>query len=293
MTLPIDVSLVRKLINSQFPQWSDLVIKPVEFSGWDNRTFHLGADMTVRLPSDASYALQVEKEQYWLPYLAPHLIWPIPRPLAQGKPSKDYPWPWSIYQWIEGDTASIERISDMNQFAADLGQFLLQLQNVKTKGGPLAGEHSFFRGGPLKTYDAETRAAITILHQQIDVKIISSIWTEALKEVWQSEPVWVHGDIAPGNLLVKGGRLGAVIDFGQLAIGDPACDLVIAWTFFKAESRETFRNTLQLDKATWARARGWALWKALIVWARLSGTNPLEIEKARKVIDELVADSYF
>lgn len=290
MTVHIDVSLVRQLIHLQFPQWSALSIKPVAFSGWDNRTFHLGTEMTVRLPSDASYTQQVEKEQYWLPYLAPHLSLPIPTPIAKGAPTADYPWPWSIYRWIEGQTASMERIEDLNLFAADLAQFLQQLQRIDSKGGPVAGEHSFYRGGALTTYDAETQGAIKILRQQIDTVAVSSMWSEALSETWSSAPVWVHGDIAPGNLLVKEGRLCAVIDFGQLAIGDPACDLVIAWTFLNAESREVFRKTLQLDKATWARARGWALWKALIVCAGLSGTNPLDIEKSWKVIDALMAD---
>ncbi|VEB33877.1 aminoglycoside phosphotransferase family protein [Legionella cherrii] len=290
MTVPIDVSLVHRLIQSQFPQWSALSIQPVEFSGWDNRTFHLGSDMTVRLPSDAFYALQVEKEQRWLPYLASHLSLPIPIPLAKGEPAVDYPWPWSIYRWIKGQTASIARIDEMNRFAADLAQFLLQLQGINASGGPVAGEHSFYRGGALSTYDAETQEAIKILRHQVDSGTLSAIWSEALSEAWRSAPVWVHGDIAPGNLLVKEGRLCAVIDFGQLAVGDPACDLVIAWTFFKAESRQVFRKTLQLDKATWARARGWALWKALIVCARLPGTNPEDIEKSWKVIDELIAD---
>ncbi|MCW8408977.1 aminoglycoside phosphotransferase family protein [Legionella sp. PATHC035] len=290
MTVPIDVSLVHRLIQSQFPQWSALSIQPVEFSGWDNRTFHLGSEMTVRLPSDGFYALQVEKEQRWLPYLASHLSLPIPTPLAQGEPTEDYPWHWSIYRWIEGQSASIARIDEMNRFAADLAQFLLQLQGINARGGPLAGEHSFYRGGALSTYDAETQKAIKILRHQIDSGTLSSIWSKALSEAWLSAPVWVHGDIAPGNLLVKEGRLCAVIDFGQLAVGDPACDLVIAWTFFKAESREVFRKTLQLDQATWARARGWALWKALIVCARLPGTNPEDIDRSWKVIEELIAD---
>ncbi|MCE0721969.1 aminoglycoside phosphotransferase family protein [Legionella resiliens] len=290
MTVPIDVSLVRKLIDSQFPRWSDLPIKPVAFSGWDNRTFHLGPEMTVRLPSAPSYALQVEKEQLWLPYLAPHLSLSIPTPLAKGEPVADYPWHWSIYRWIEGHTASIERIKDMELFASDLAQFLLELQKIDAEGGPAAGEHSFYRGGPLSTYDTEVNAAIKILGKYTDTGILSLIWSEALGELWQGAPVWIHGDIAVGNLLIKEGRLCAVIDFGQLAIGDPACDLAIAWTFFKEASRNVFRKVLELDTATWARARGWALWKALIVCAKLPGTNPLDIEKSWKVIKEIITD---
>ncbi|WP_454781614.1 aminoglycoside phosphotransferase family protein [Legionella sp. WA2022007384] len=290
MMVQIDVSLVRRLIDSQFPQWANLPIKPVEFSGWDNRTFHLGDEMTVRLPSDTFYALQVEKEQHWLPYLAPHLTLQIPTPIAKGEPAEGYLWQWSVYRWIEGQTASIERVNDQSLFAADLAKFLLELQAIDTTGGPLAGEHSFYRGGPLITYDAEVQEAIKILAKQTDTATLSSIWSEALAEPWQKHPVWVHGDIAVGNLLIQEGCLRAVIDFGQLAIGDPACDLVLAWTFLKAQSRDVFRRTLQLDKATWARARGWALWKALIVCAALPGTNPLDITKSWSVIEEIIAD---
>jgi aminoglycoside phosphotransferase (APT) family kinase protein len=290
MAVTIDSTLVHKLIDSQFPQWSNLPVRPVEFSGWDNRTFHLGSDMMVRLPSDTFYALQVEKEQYWLPRLSPHLSLTIPTPLAMGIPSEDYPWHWSIYQWIEGQTASIDRIENMRQFAEDLAKFLVEFQHIDARGGPVAGEHSFYRGGSLATYDSETQWAMKQLGNQADTLILSSIWSEALQTVWQNAPVWVHGDVAVGNLLVNKGRLCAVIDFGQLAIGDPACDLVIAWTFFKNDSREVFQRILNLDKATWARARGWALWKALIVCAKLPGTNPLDIEKSWKVVHELIAD---
>ncbi len=291
MPLNIDTSLVRRLIDTQFPQWVGLPISPVEFSGWDNRTFHLGTEMTVRLPSQSDYALQVEKEQQWLPRLAPHLPIPISTPIAEGKPADNYPLPWSVYRWLAGDTASIERIEDMSLFATDLAKFLVGLQAIDSTGGPIAGKHSFYRGGPLATYDSETQEAIKILSNQMDTTIISRLWEEALSTVWQGDPVWVHGDIAIGNLLVQHGKLCAVIDFGQLAIGDPACDLVIAWTFFTGESRKAFRNMLKLDNATWARARGWALWKALIVCTKLSGTNPLHIEKSLEVIREVLAES--
>ncbi|QMT61799.1 aminoglycoside phosphotransferase family protein [Legionella sp. PC997] len=290
MTVSIDVSLIRRLIDSQFPQWANLPIKPVEFSGWDNRTFHLGNEMSVRLPSEAFYALQVEKEQHWLPYLAPHLTLSIPSPIAKGEPAEGYLWPWSIYRWIEGQTASIECVNDQSLFATALAKFLVELQAIDTADGPPAGEHSFYRGGPLITYDAEVQKAIKILAQQTDTRTLYSIWSEALAESWHKNPVWVHGDIAVGNLLMREGRLYAVIDFGQLAVGDPACDLVIAWTFLKKASRDVFRKALQLDKATWARARGWALWKALIVCAKLPGTNPLDSAKSWRVIEEIIAD---
>lgn len=286
----INTALVQKLITTQFPEWGDFPIKPVELSGWDNRTFHLGDHMTVRLPSDASYASQVEKEQQWLPKLAPYLPLPIPRPLAIGKPSEDYPWPWSVYQWLEGKTASLETISDLSAFALKLAEFLKALQKIDSTGGPMAGPQNFYRGGSLKIYDQETREAIKKLDPAMDSKRITEIWNRALDSEWNQSPVWIHGDIAVGNLLVNNGELSAVIDFGQLGVGDPACDLVIAWTLFRDKSREVFKQAMSLDEQTWERARGWALWKALIVYTALPGSNcnPVEIEKAKRVINELL-----
>ncbi len=286
----IDVNLVRQLITTQFPQWADLPITPVAHGGWDNRTFHLGEHMTVRLPSAAHYAAKVKIEQLWLPRIAPHLPLPIPTPVAMGSPSKDYPWQWSIYRWIDGETASTKNVQDLSLFAKDLVHFLKALHKIDTTGGPVAGPHNFYRGGPLATYNAETREAISILGEKIDTKVAQAVWETALSSQWSNTPVWVHGDVAVGNLLVKNGRLAAIIDFGGMGIGDPACDVAIAWTLFEGKSRETFRLTLSLDNATWSRGRGWALWKALIVCAALPGTNNLELEKSKHVLDEVLTD---
>lgn len=286
----IDVSLVRRLIAKQFPQWADLRIEPVAIGGWDNRTFHLGEHMLVRLPSAEEYAMKVKKEQLWLPRLAPLLPLSIPTPLAMGESGENYPWRWSVYRWIEGETASIEHITDLSQFAVALAEFLSALERIDATDGPIAGPHNFYRGGALSTYDAETRQAILILGDKIDTELVTTIWETALASTWTAAPVWVHGDISTGNLLIRKGKLSAVIDFGGLGIGDPACDLAIAWTLFKGESREAFRTALPLDKDTWARGRGWTLWKALIVYAGLSGTNPLERENSKRVLEEVLAD---
>ncbi len=210
--LDIDVSLVRRLLAAQFPHWADLPIRPVEVGGIDNRTFHLGAHMTVRLPSAAAYALQVEKEHQWLPRLAPLLPLPIPLPLAKGAPADGYPWQWSVYRWLEGETATVERIADLRQFATALAQFLVALQRIDSAGGPPPGRHNFFRGGPLAVYDAETRQALAALEGKIDTDAASEVWEAALAASWQGSPVWFHGDIAWGNLLVEDGRLSTVID---------------------------------------------------------------------------------
>lgn len=286
----IDASLVSRLVTTQFPQWADLPIRPVEHDGWDNRTFHLGEHMTVRLPSAATYSLQVEKEHRWLPRLAPLLPLRIPVPLAMGEPADGYPWRWSVYRWIDGEIAMTERIADLPQFATTLAQFLVALQRADATGGPPPGQHNFFRGGPLTVYDGETRQALKALDGKIDTEAATTVWEAALAATWRGSPVWFHGDVSYGNLLVERGRLSAIIDFGTSGVGDPACDLAIAWTLFAGESREAFRAALPADNATWARGRGWTLWKALIVFAELSGTNALEARKSQRVIDEVLAD---
>lgn len=286
----IDAALVERLIAAQFPQWAHLPVRPVAFGGWDNRTFHLGEAMSVRLPSQRWYVRQVEKEQVWLPKLAPQLPLPIPAPLALGEPGEGYEWPWSVYAWLEGETALQGQIDDMIALARSLAHFLSALQAIDATDGPPAGRHSFFRGGPLSTYDAETREAVAALGERIDAGATLAVWDAALASEWRGPPVWVHGDVAPGNLLVRDGALSAVIDFGSSAVGDPACDLAIAWTFFEGESREAFRAALPLDPETWARGRGWTLWKALIVWAGLPGANPAGADKQQALVETLLAE---
>jgi aminoglycoside phosphotransferase (APT) family kinase protein len=207
-----------------------------------------------------------------------------------GEPADGYPWHWSVYRWLEGEQATIERIADLPQFAISLAQFLVALQGADATGGPPAGPHNFYRGGSLSVYDGETRQAIAALDGKIDTEAATEVWESALAATWRGAPVWFHGDISEGNLLVENGQLSAVIDFGTSGVGDPACDLAIAWTLFEGESREAFRAALPLDSATWARGRGWTLWKALIVTAGQSGTNRREVQKSRRVIDEVLAD---
>lgn len=288
--LTIDDVLVRRLVTSQFSQWKDLSIRPVDIGGWDNRMFHLGNQMLVRMPSAVRYADKVEKEQKWLPRLAPLLPLSIPEPLAMGKPGEGYPWQWSIYRWIEGETAASAHISDLSDFAISLAEFLRVLQSIDSTGGPPAGPHNFYRGGELTVYDTETRKAIAALRGKIDIDTAIEVWETALSTSWQGSSVWVHGDISAGNLLLQEEKLSAVIDFGGLAVGDPSCDLAIAWTLFKGESREAFCTTLSLDEGTWARGRAWTLWKALIVAAAFSNPNNLEAKECWHIIDEVLAD---
>jgi aminoglycoside phosphotransferase (APT) family kinase protein len=281
----IDAGLVRRLVAAQFPQWGDLPVTPVEDDGWDNRTYRLDERMTVRLPTAAMYAPAVEKEDRWLPVLARSLPVPIPVPLATGAPGEGYPFRWSIRGWLEGETASGDRIDDLPGFAAAVGEFILALQRIDATDGPAAGAHSFYRGASPAHYDEETRRCLAALAGRIDTARAAAVWDAALEASWTGPPVWFHGDVASGNLLVKDGRLAAVIDFGTSGVGDPACDLVIAWTMFSGESRERFRRVVGQDSATWARARGWALWKALISLAPQA-----RFADNRRVIEEVLAD---
>lgn len=290
-SLTIDPHLVHQLLISQFPQWANLPIKPIIPGGWDNRTFRLGEEMLVRMPSAVHYTGQVEKEQYWLPKLAPLLPLRIPEPLAIGKPGEGYPWKWSIYRWIDGETASaIADRLDLNDFAIRLAQFLKALHRIDLVGGPPPGPHNFYRGGTLKTYDTETRQGIAALKDRLDTKAATEIWETALKTTWPHAPVWIHGDISAGNLITLQGRLHAVIDFGQLGIGDPACDLSIAWTLFSGKNRTLFQETLPLDAATWARGRAWTLWKALIYLTNGRGNMNFEAARSWKTVAAVIAD---
>lgn len=290
--MSIDAGLVRRLIAAQFPQWADLAVAKVEPGGRDNRTFRLGAAMSVRLPSAARYAAQVEKEQAWLPRLAPQLPLPIPAPVAMGRPGEGYDWPWSVCCWIEGAPVPAGGGElDLTRLAVDLAGFLAALQAADATGGPAAGAHSFHRGGDLTVYDAEARAAITALGERIDAAAATAVWEAGLESRWAGPPVWVHGDVAAGNLLVDAaGRLSAVIDFGCCAVGDPACDLAIAWTLFAGASRAAFRSALPLDAGTWARGRAWCLWKALIVWAGSVGENPDGAGDCPRIVADLIAE---
>lgn len=220
--------------------------------------------MTIRLPTGDWYARQVEKEQRWLPVLAPQLPLPIPEPLAEGRPGAGFPYPWSVYRWLDGEIAARAPIPDLRGFAAALAGFLTALRRVDAAGGPGPGPHNFYRGGPLATYAEETEQAIRRLGTEVPGDDVERTWQDAMATSWDRPPVWLHGDVAAGNLLLRDGRLSAVLDFGSSGVGDPACDTVIAWTLLSGASRDRFRAQLGVDDGTWARGRGWALWKALI-----------------------------
>jgi aminoglycoside phosphotransferase (APT) family kinase protein len=261
--IEVDAAWAARLVADQFPQWAGLPVEAVADGGWDNRTFHLGPEMSVRLPSAAEYALAVDKEHRWLPELAARLPLPVPAPLAKGRPGAGFPYAWSVYRWLDGSPARQDRIADPMRFALDLAEFLAALQSVDAAGGPRPGVHNWFRGGTLRTFDKEVDRALAELGDRVPGKLVREIWSDALGARWDGVDRWLHGDVAAGNLLVADGQLVAVIDFGTCGVGDPACDLAVAWTLLTANGRQAFRKRLSVDEATWARGRGWALWKVL------------------------------
>jgi aminoglycoside phosphotransferase (APT) family kinase protein len=290
--IAVDADQVRRLVADQFPTFVDLPVEPVADGGWDNWTFHLGTDMLVRLPSAAEYALAVDKEHRWLPALAARLPLPIPTPLAKGRPGAGYPFPWSIYRWLDGEPATVDRISDPRRFALDLAEFLAALQSVDTADGPQPGIHNWFRGGTLRTYEERLHHALTELDGHVDAELAREIWASALDARWDGVDRWFHGDVAQGNLLLADGQLAAVIDFGTCGVGDPACDLAIAWTLVTADGRQAFRKRLSVDETAWARGRGWALWKTLVNYS-YTFDDPEDAEEcanAQRILGEIFTE---
>jgi len=289
--LDIGAETVRRLLSAQFPRWAELPVEPVPSDGTDNTLYRLGADMAVRLPCHPRAVGQVDKEHRWLPRLAPLLPLAIPVPLGRGVPGEGYPWPWSVYRWLEGEPATVGHVRDARQAAAALGGFVAALQRIDPAGGPPGGLQNGFRGLPLAVRDAETRASLAALEGTLDTDAARAAWeTDIRTPVWGGPPVWLHGDIHAANLLVTHGRISAVIDFGLLGVGDPASDLTVAWTFLTAETREVFRTALSVDEATWARGRGWALAWGLIAHAFYRNTDNALAGISRRAIDEVLAD---
>lgn len=284
--LHTDAALVGRLLSAQFPQWAELPIERVPSCGTDNALYRLGEDMVVRLPRIDWAVDGVENAYEWLPRLAPLLPVAVPVPLAQGEPAEGYPWPWSVYPWLQGENPTVDRIADPQALANDLALFIEAMHRIDLAGGEPAG-----RGVPLVERDAQTRAAIAELRGLVDTDAVTDAWEAALRTpAWSGPPLWVHGDLAPGNLLLRGGRLAAVIDFGGVGVGDPACDLMPAWNLLPLDARGVFRTALAVDDATWDRGRGWALTVALLQLPYYKDTNPELAASSRHVIREVLAE---
>ncbi len=284
-----DVALIRRLLSGQFPQWMDLPISRVTSYGTDNDIYRLGDQLAVRLPRRPGWAVaQVQLEARWLPKLAPQLPLALPVQVAMGHPAERYPFHWAVYEWLPGSDAN-GTIGDLNQAAVDLAGFVTALRRVDTTGAHPRIPHA--RGGPLAEADEMVRSSVAQLGNRIDGDAVLRSWAESLSAPeWDRPDVWVHGDLLPGNLLVADGRLSAVIDFGGLNVGDPACDLQPAWNIFSGDSRQRFRAELGADDASWLRGRGWAL-QAVIGISDYWDTNPGIVAQCSHALAQVLADS--
>ncbi len=283
-----DADLVRRLLAGQFPQWAGLPIARVSSAGTDNALYRIGDDLVARLPRIHWAVDKVEYEQRWLPWLAPQLPFPIPAPLALGEPAEGYPHQWSVYRWLEGENATDDRIGDPHRFARDLATFIAAMQRIDATGGPPA---PYGRGVPLETKDVGDRIPQLASHG-IVVEAVRRAWDAALAApAWDRAPVWMHGDMQSGNVLVVDGRLSSVIDFGCTGIGDPAVDVAAAWILLRSETREVFRAALEVDDATWARSKGWALSLAVGAIPYYHQTNPVLAGIGRRALDAVLEDA--
>ncbi|MGW8991362.1 aminoglycoside phosphotransferase family protein [Streptomyces zhihengii] len=254
------MALARRLIDARFPRWRDLPLRPVHPAGSDHVIFRLGEELSVRLPRRADVVGQARKEAEWLPRLAPHLPLAVPVPVEVGEPAFDYPWPWAVTRWLDGEVASTDVLAESPEAAVRLAGFLTALQGFAPEEVPALSGRRDLTGGTAAERDEATRAAIAATSGVFDAAAMTELWNATLDAPrWERPAVWFHGDFHTGNLLTVDGRLGAVIDFGGLGVGDPACDLMIAFTLLSAGSRAVFREALGVDDATWLRGRGWAL----------------------------------
>jgi aminoglycoside phosphotransferase (APT) family kinase protein len=284
----VHLQVVQRLLAEQFPQWAELPLERFPSYGTDNVLFRLGAELYVRLPrlraEVPTWAIdQIHKEAEWLPRLSPHLPVQVPVPVALGHPCEDYPYSWAVYQWLEGETPQRGTVA----LARDVAVFLAALLRIETPGAPAT--HS--RAQPLAAHDSATRAALSRLHGEIDIAAASRAWERALEAPnWQGMPVWVHGDVLGANLLLRDGHLSAVLDWGSLCAGYPACDLMLAWSLL-TPVRNELRAALDLDDSTWERGRGWALSQAVIALPYYLHTNPPMVAHARSAIAGVLADA--
>jgi aminoglycoside phosphotransferase (APT) family kinase protein len=283
----IDAGLVRRLLAAQFPQWADLPVRAELSAGWDNVIYRLGADLAVRLPGRLIGAEQVARQHRWLPALAGRLPLAIPVVVGQDVPGEGYPWQWSITSLLPGEIAAGCRGLDLATAAVKLAGFIADLRAVDPAGGP----PSEFRHD-LASRDRVVTSAIDALGDVPYREAAIRAWRRArAAPAWDGQPVWMHGDLHPANLLVTGGQLSGVVDFGLLAVGDSAVDLMTAWTFLSGHARHAFRTALPADEATWERGRGLAL-DLGIRCAAYSADNPLFGEIGRHTISQVISELY-
>jgi aminoglycoside phosphotransferase (APT) family kinase protein len=277
--LEIDGALVRRLLAEQFPRWANLPLSRVEAAGTVNAIFRLGDELSLRLARREGPRTPGNKEFDWLPRLAPLLPLDVPVPVAQGRPTTEYPWFWDVYSWVEGETAEVEEI-DAIQAARDLAALVATLQQVDPEGAPPG------RGIPLARREREVQYWLARFAGD---RRVTAEWERALAAPpWDGPPVWHHGDLDARNWLVRDGRISAVIDWGSMGVGDPACDVMVAWKLHSSAARDAFREALPTDDATWERARGWVLSQAVAALAYYTTQNNPTLYREAETWLELV-----
>ena len=282
----IDVALVRRLVTAQFPRLAGLQVREVSSTGTVNAIYRLGDQLYARLPRLPRYVASLEREWRWLPVLAPGLTLRVPEPVALGQPTAEYPFTWMIYRWIDGHPYADQLIDDERQAARDLARFVSEIRRIALAADAPAGGRR-----PLAQLDAGTRTSIAEAADVIDRAAARAAWEAALRSpAWDGRPVWIHADLLRPNLLVAGGRIRAVIDFGGAGAGDPATDVIPAWAVFGPAGRAAFREALDVDDGTWRRARGIALHQAAALIPYYAVSNPAFAALGRRTVEQVIAD---
>ncbi len=283
----VDDASVRALLRDQFPHWADKPLRRIVDAGTDNAIFRLGDDLGLRLPRIRWAEAQIEKECRWLPELAADLPAPVPVPLAEGRPGHGYPFPWLVYPWLEGTSLDRATVDNWNVIAEDVAAFVLALERLPTEEGPPPTR----RGSPLAQFDEAVQWGVRQLEGTIDAERARYVWRRALEAgEWPGTPVWVHGDLLPGNILIANGRLSGIIDWSGAGVGDPACEAMLAW-LLPSDARRIYRRTLGFDDATWARARGWVVEQTVFYIPYYAKSLPFAVEQAMTRLNEaLLAD---
>jgi len=282
----VDDAIVRTLLEDQFPDWANASLRRVEDSGTDNAIYRLGETMAIRLPRIHWAEAQIDKESRWLSSLAGGLPVAVPVPIATGRPGHGYPFPWLVYPWLDG--ISLDRVipDTWDDLARDVAEFVLALERLPTAGGPTPRR----RGTAMAQYDSAVQWGLGEVHGLVDVDRAQNVWRSALRAGdWPGEPVWVHGDLLPGNLLVREGRLCGVIDWSGAGVGDPACDAMVAWSL-PPGARRIFRQRVGFDDATWARARGWVVEQTILYILYYARTLPVADQQAKARLQAALDD---
>jgi aminoglycoside phosphotransferase (APT) family kinase protein len=284
-----DAALVIRLVAARFPDWAGLPVEPVESIGTDNAMYRLGDALSVRLPRIHWAVAPLEREFEWLPRLAPQLPFATPVPVALGVPGEGYPWPWTVCRWLDGTHPVAGDVRGADRLATDLARFVRAMRALDPAGAPRTAWPR-----PLHEEDGFIRTTLAALADELAPEFdrIVGIWEDALAAPrWSGPLAWIHGDLSPGNLLVRAGRLTGVLDFGAMGVGDPASDLRVAWNLLPPAARSRFRSELGADAAEWRRARGWALLQALAQMSYFEARNPPLVANARHVIAQLVGET--